>query len=130
MSSTEHRLDPDNSDCLIGGTAFEHCHQNPVKGSGCCYSLIMIHQYQRALVGPTALIKQYDQDKENNSESLNLEIRGKITQVNCLYIFILLTQISIFYRDKCSHGDGSTQDWCTEGLYRAPEKQANIINLP
>lgn len=57
MSSKEPRLDPDNPDCLIGGTAFERCGQNPVKGSGHCYSLTMTHQRQRALVGPTALIK-------------------------------------------------------------------------
>jgi len=91
MSSTEPRQDPDNPDCLIGGTAFERCGQNPVKGSGRCYSLTLTHQRQRALVGPTALIKRYNKDEEDNSESLNLEIRGKITQVNhFLYKFIPL----------------------------------------
>jgi hypothetical protein len=82
MSSTEPRLDPNQPDRLIGGTAFERCGQNPVKGSGRCYSLTMTHQRQRALVGPTAAIKRYDNIKDGSLESLNLEIRGKITRVN------------------------------------------------
>ena len=81
MTSTEPRPDPKNPNRLIGGTAFERCGQNPVKGSGRCYSLTMTHQRQRALVGPTAAIKRYETSKENESESLNLEIRGKLTKV-------------------------------------------------
>ena len=42
----------------------------------------MTHQRQRALVGPTAAIKRYEGFKDDKSESLNLEIRGKITRVN------------------------------------------------
>lgn len=82
MSSKEPMPDPNKPNHLIGGTAFERCGQNPVKGSGRCYSLTMTHQRQKALVGPTAAIKRYESFKDNNSESLNLEIRGKITRVN------------------------------------------------
>jgi hypothetical protein len=85
MSSTEPRLDPNNPDRLIGGTAFERCGQNPVKGSGRCYSLTMTHQRQRSLVGPTAGIKRYESFQDKKSESLNLEIRGKITRVNHIH---------------------------------------------
>lgn len=93
MSSTEPRLDPNNPARLIGGTAFERCGQNPVKGSGRCYSLTMTHQCQRALVGPTAAIKRYESLKDDHLESLNLEIRGKITRVNKF-------KIQIFYQKK------------------------------
>ena len=86
MMSTEPTPDPDNPGHLIGGTAFEHCSQNPVKGSRRCYSLTMTHQCQRALVGPTAANKQYEIE-DDESESLNLEIRGKITRVNCITVF-------------------------------------------
>jgi len=82
MTSTEPMPDPNNPGRLIGGTAFERCGQNPVKGSGRCYSLTMTHQRQRALVGPTAAIKRYERIEDDDSESLNLEIRGKITRVN------------------------------------------------
>lgn len=88
--------DPKNPDRLIGGTAFERCGQNPVNGSGRCYSLTMTHQRQRALVGPTAAIKRYENSKKDNSESLNLEIRGKITRVNDIdvtYIIYLTKKI-------------------------------------
>ena len=78
MTSTEPTPDPDNPGRLIGGTAFERCSQNPVKGSGRCYSLTMTHQRQRALVGPTAANKRYEIE-DDESKSLNLEIRGKIT---------------------------------------------------
>jgi hypothetical protein len=87
----EPRIDPNKPDCLIGGTAFERCGQNPVNGSGRCYSLTMTHQRQRALVGPTAAIKRYD----DNSETLNLEIRGKITQVNHIKVLFFLFNKSI-----------------------------------
>lgn len=90
MSSTEPRPDPNKPDRLIGGTAFERCGQNPVKGSGRCYSLTMTHQRQRALVGPTAAIKRYESSKDDDLESLNLEIRGKITQVNKSYPYTIL----------------------------------------
>jgi len=65
--------------CLTGGTAFERCGQYPVKGSGRCYSLTMTHQRQRALVGPTAALKQIEYAADNNDDddvfgSLNLEI--------------------------------------------------------
>jgi hypothetical protein len=97
MTSTEPRPDPNNPDRLVGGTAFERCGQNPVKGSGRCYSLTMTHQRQRALVGPTAANKRYEGFKDDDSESLNLEIRGKITQVNHInynyYIFNIYIDI-------------------------------------
>lgn len=86
MSSTESRPDPNKPDHLIGETAFERCGQNPVNGSGRCYSLTMTHQRQRALVGPTAAIKQYESFKDDNLESLNLEIRGNVTRVNHITI--------------------------------------------
>ena len=86
MSSTESRPDPNKPDHLIGGTAFERCGQNPVNGSGHCYSLTMTHQRQRALVGPTAAIKRYESFKDDNLESLNLEIRGNVTRVNHITI--------------------------------------------
>ena len=85
----EPKPDPNNPDLLIGGTAFEHCGQNPVKESGRCYSLTMTHQRQRVLVGPTAAIKQYESFKDDDSESINLEIRGKITRVNHIHIHFI-----------------------------------------
>lgn len=75
MSSSSPKVDP-NSGRLIGGTAFERCGQTPVKGSGRCYSLTMTHQRQRAVVGPTAALKEYKSLKEDTG-SLNLEIRGE-----------------------------------------------------
>ena len=89
MSSTEPRPDPNQPNCLIGGKAFERCGQNPVKGSGRCYSLTMTHQRQRALVGPTAGLKRHEGSKDDNLESLNLEIRNKITQVNHIHIVFI-----------------------------------------
>lgn len=80
MSSTSPIPDPNKPGCLIGGTAFERCGQIPVKGSGRCYSLTMTHQRQRALVGPTAALKRYD-NEDDDIGSLNLEIRGKVTRV-------------------------------------------------
>ena len=91
MTSTEPKPDPNNPGKLIGGTTFERCGQNPVKGSGRCYSLTMTHQRQRALVGPTAAIKRYEHIEDDDSESLNLEIRGKITRVNTI-------SVQIFFR--------------------------------
>jgi hypothetical protein len=79
ISSSSPIADPNNPGHLIGGTAFERCGQIPVKGSGRCYSLTMTHQRQRALVGPTAALKLYDED--DDAGSLNLEIRGKVTKV-------------------------------------------------
>jgi hypothetical protein len=79
MSSSSPIPDPQKPGQLVGGTAFERCGQFPVKGSGRCYSLTMTHQRQRALVGPTAALKQYNEDDDNSS--LNLDIRGKVTKV-------------------------------------------------
>ena len=74
--------DPDNPGKLKGGTAFERCGQRAVKESGRCYSLTMTHQRQRALVGPTSSGKFYGNSEETDEDySLNLEIRGKITEV-------------------------------------------------
>lgn len=85
MSASEPCADPQNPDRLIGGTAFERCGQHPVKGVGRCYSLTLTHQRPRALVGPTAGSKEYElvegNAKENALETLNLEIRGKVTKV-------------------------------------------------
>jgi hypothetical protein len=81
MSSSSPIADPKEPDHLIGGTAFERCGQIPVKGSGRCYSLTMTHQRQRALVGPTAALKQYDLFEGDDSGSLNLEIRENVTKV-------------------------------------------------
>jgi len=81
MSSSEPVADPNKPGRLIGGTAFERCGQIPVKGSGRCYSLTMTHQRQRALVGPTAALKQYELLEDDDVGSLNLEIRGKVTKV-------------------------------------------------
>ena len=72
--------DPDNSKRLLGGTAFERCGQRPVKDGGQCYSLMMTHQRQRALVGPTSSGKFYD-NLDNSNYSFNLEIRGKVLEV-------------------------------------------------
>ena len=78
MSLSEPITDLNKPGCLTGGTAFEQCGQRPVKGSGRCYSLTMTHQHQRALVGPTAALKQveYATDDDDNDDfgSLNLEI--------------------------------------------------------
>ena len=81
MSSSSPVVDPDKPGHLIGGTAFERCGQIPVKGSGQCYSLTMTHQCQQALVGPTAALKEYDDEDDNDVGSLNLEIQGKVTKV-------------------------------------------------
>ena len=78
MSSSSPLADPNKPGHLIGGTAFERCGQIPVKGSGRCYSLTMTHQRQRALVGPTSALKQYE---DNDVGSLHLEIRGKVVKV-------------------------------------------------
>ena len=74
--------DPDNTGKLIGGTRFERCGQRAVKESGRCYSLTMTHQRQRALVGPTSSGKFYDNLNDSEEYSLNLEIRGKVTEVS------------------------------------------------
>lgn len=81
MSSSSPVDDPNKPGRLIGGTAFERCGQIPVKGSGRCYSLTMTHQRQRALVGPTAALKQYNLEEDDEDASLNLDIRGKVTKV-------------------------------------------------
>ena len=98
MTSEAPVPDPDNPDRLIGGTAFERCGQHPVKGSGCCYSLTVMHQHARGLIGPTGAGKFYGEveltdeaeDTDNADDmnvkedySLNLEIRGKVTKVRC-----------------------------------------------
>ena len=81
MSSNTPVPDPDKPGKLKGGTSFERCGQQAVKESGRCYSLTMTHQRQRALVGPTSSGKFYDNLKESDDYSLNLEIRGKVTEV-------------------------------------------------
>lgn len=81
MSSSEPVSDPNEPQRLIGGTAFERCGQNPVKGMGRCYSLTMTHQRQRAVIGPTAGLKHYEVIEDDETGSLNLEIRGKVTKV-------------------------------------------------
>jgi len=84
---SEPVADPNKPGCLTGGTAFERCGQHPVKGSGRCYSLTMMHQHQRALVGPTVALKQIEYAADDNDDddvfgSLNLEIRGKVIKVS------------------------------------------------
>lgn len=99
MSSTEPRPDPNEPGRLIGGTAFERCGQNSVNGSGRCYSLTMTHQRPKALVGPTAAIKRYENIEDDDSESLNLEIRGKITRVNHINVqYFFNMNIDFSYR--------------------------------
>jgi hypothetical protein len=72
---------------LIGGTAFERCGQRAVKESGRCYSLTMTHQRQKALMGPTSSGKVYNKEKDADEQyALNLEIRGKVTEVRKTYI--------------------------------------------
>jgi hypothetical protein len=81
--------DPLNPGKLIGGTAFERCGQRAVKDSGRCYSLAITHQRQKALVGPTSLGKFYDMDEDVDDEyTLNIKIRGKVTEVGLFFIFI------------------------------------------
>ena len=75
MSSSEPVVDPNKPGRLIGGTVFERCSQIPVKGSGQCYSLMMTHQRQQALVSPTAALKQYELLEDDDVGSHNLEIR-------------------------------------------------------
>ncbi len=84
MTSGAPINDPNNPGHLIGGTAFERCGQHPVKESGRCYSLTMTHQRQRALIGPTASGKHYEDIEGDNNHMLNLEIRGKVTEVKSL----------------------------------------------
>ena len=83
MSSSSPIADPNEPECLIGGTAFERCGQIPVKDSGWCYSLMMTHQCPWALVGPIAALKEYELLEDDDVGSLNLEIRGKVTKVRC-----------------------------------------------
>ena len=117
MSLSEPVPNPNEPGRLIGGTAFERCGQNPVKGSGRCYSLTMTHQRQRALVGPTAGLKQYEIIEDDDLSSLNLDIRGKVTKVRrtgtpeLILIFLLSVQ--------CPHGHDGAQTWCTKRLYAA-----------
>ena len=74
--------DPMKPGKLIGGTAFERCGQRAVKDSGRCYSLTTTHQRQRALVGPTSSGKFYNNSEEaDDDHSLNLVMRGKVTEV-------------------------------------------------
>lgn len=88
MTSKAPVPDPVNPRKLIGGTTFERCGQRAVKETGRCYSLTMTHQRQRALVGPTASGKFYSNVEDDNEEySLNLEIRGKVTEVRTIYRF-------------------------------------------
>jgi len=78
--------DLSNPGKLIGGTAFERCGQLAVKESGRCYSLTMTHQRQRALVGPASSGKFFDNSKDPDDDySLNLKIRGKVTEVRNLW---------------------------------------------
>jgi len=78
MILSEPIADPNKPGCLTRGTAFKQCGQHPVKGSGCCYSLMMTHQHQRTLVGPTVALKQIEyatnDDDDDVFGSLNLEI--------------------------------------------------------
>ena len=88
MTSKAPVPDPVNPRKLIGGTTFERCGQRAVKETARCYSLTMTHQRQRALVGPTASGKFYSNVEDDNKEySLNLEIRGKVTEVRTIYRF-------------------------------------------
>ena len=75
MSSSSPIADPNEPECLIGGTAFERCGQIPVKDSGWCYSLMMTHQCPQALVGPTAALKEYKLLEDDDVGSLNLDTR-------------------------------------------------------
>jgi len=59
MTAEAPAPDSNNLDCLTGGTAFEQCGQRPVKDSACCYSLTVMHQHARGLVGPTGAGKFY-----------------------------------------------------------------------
>lgn len=108
---------PINPGKLIGGTAFERCGQRAVKESGRCYSLTMTHQHQRALVGPTSSGKFYDNLEDGDEYSLNLEIRGKVTEVRKNH-HDLWFHFDIFFKsDKLSNGDDGAEDWCTKGLH-------------
>ena len=91
--------DPSNPGKLLGGTAFERCGQRAVKDSGRCYSLTMTHQRQRALVGPTSSGKFYNNSEDSDEEySLNLEIRGKVTEVGKTFQFRTDLFIYLFIR--------------------------------
>ena len=96
MTAEAPAPDPNNPDRLTRGTAFERCGQRPIKDSARCYSLTMMHQRARGLVGPTGAGKFYggvelmdeadDTDDANDTNdkedySLNLKIRGKVTKV-------------------------------------------------
>jgi hypothetical protein len=91
MTSKPPTPDPLNPENLIGGTAFERCGQRAVKDSGRCYSLTMTHQRQKALVGPTSSGKFYDIDGDADDKySLNLRIRGKVTEVRKIFSDLLI----------------------------------------
>lgn len=84
--------DPVNPGKLIGGTAFERCGQRAVKDSGRCYSLTVTHQRQRALVGPTSSVKFYrDSEDIDKDYTLNLKIRGEVTEVRKSYRDLLIS---------------------------------------
>jgi hypothetical protein len=82
MTSKAPVSDPDNPGKLTGGTRFERCGQRAVKETGRCYSLTMTHQRQRALVGPTSSGKFYNNLEDSDQYLLNLEIRGRVTEVS------------------------------------------------
>lgn len=119
---------PDKQGELMGGTAFERCGQHAVKESGRCYSLTMSHQRPRALVGPTSSGKYYENLEEDNCYSLNLDIRGKVTEVRPIPIFeITLT----FFKQINAHMAmmalkiGAPNDYM-----QLLKEHADIVNLP
>jgi hypothetical protein len=146
MTSTEPLPDPENPERLIGGTAFEHCSQNPVKGSGRCYSLTLTHQRQRLLVGPAAGVKQYEMidDEANDSQmstsvdnatnnALNLEIRGKITQVNRVHIYFNSPKILIlisYLQINARMAMAALKIGAPEDYMRLLKEHADMVNLP
>ena len=115
MSLSEPVADPNEPGRLIGGTVFERCGQNLVKGSGQCYSLTMTHQRQCALVGPTAGLKEYEIIEDDDLGSLNLEIREAVTKVRRTGTPELI--LNFLLLDQCSHGNDSSQTWCAKRLH-------------
>ena len=128
MTSKAPAPDPNNQGKLTGGTAFERCGQRAVKDTGRCYSLTVTHQRQRALVGLTSSGKYYDSLEGSDEHSLNLEIRGNVTQVS-LVADLGLT-FTIYPQINAHVAMTALKIGAPEDYVRQLEEHADIVNLP
>jgi hypothetical protein len=136
MTSNAPVPDHDNPGKLKGGTAFERCGQHAVKESGRCYSLTTTHQRPRALVGPTSSGKFYDNLEDADEYTLNLDIRGKVTEVGKIYIDLLfcIEYIYIYYyyfsQINARIAMKALKIGAPKDHMQLLEEHADLINLP